>query len=79
MQEPSHYSGLGIISLPFARKEIDGYKVPSKYNTNFSLSVLHWVKLLVEGTTNFRLALGYCLLHLYFANTLDLGLYPTCK
>ncbi len=35
MYEPSHYWGVGIISLPFSRREIGGYKVPSKYTTDF--------------------------------------------
>jgi hypothetical protein len=26
---------IGIISLPICRREIDGYKVPSTYTTNF--------------------------------------------
>jgi hypothetical protein len=36
VEEPSHYWGVGIISLPFSRREIVGYsKVPSKYATRF--------------------------------------------
>jgi hypothetical protein len=31
---------IGIISLPISRREIDGYKVPSTYTTNF-LRVLY--------------------------------------
>jgi hypothetical protein len=26
---------VGIMSLPFSRRKIDGYKVPSKYTTDF--------------------------------------------
>jgi hypothetical protein len=33
---PSHYWGVGIISFPFSRREIDGYKVPSKLHYRFS-------------------------------------------
>jgi hypothetical protein len=31
----SHLRGVGMISLPISRREIDGYKVPSTYTTNF--------------------------------------------
>jgi hypothetical protein len=31
----SHYLGVSIKSLPFSRREIDEYKVPSKYTTHF--------------------------------------------
>jgi hypothetical protein len=38
---------IGIISLPISRREIDGYKVPSTYTTNFLrvLSALEWLRL----------------------------------
>jgi hypothetical protein len=34
-KNPPTIEDLGIISLPFSRREIDGYKVPSKYITYF--------------------------------------------
>jgi hypothetical protein len=39
--------GVGIISLPFSRKEIDGHKVPSKYTTDLLLVFYKNSKLLV--------------------------------
>jgi len=38
---------------------------------------LHQVKRLVEGITKIRLALSYHLVHPYFGNALNPGLYPT--
>jgi hypothetical protein len=37
---PSHPWGVGIISLPISRREIDGYKVPSTYTNLFCASAL---------------------------------------
>jgi hypothetical protein len=44
-----------IISLPFSRREIDRYKVPSKYSTDFLSSALKlWVgSHLKKGSNNF--------------------------
>jgi len=32
---PPILRGVGIISVPISRSEIDGYRVPSTYTTNF--------------------------------------------
>jgi hypothetical protein len=37
---------VGVISLPISRREIDGYKVPSTYTTNFLEMLYDWGALL---------------------------------
>jgi hypothetical protein len=45
-----HPWGVGIISLPISRREIDGYEVPFTY-TKFFLQVLYDLLLIVKRST----------------------------
>jgi hypothetical protein len=47
---------VGIISLPISRREIDGYKLPSTYTTNFlqvlyEIRALHWNRMKTKFST----------------------------